>query len=193
MYAQFRLDWMGCSVPKYLVRERKPFERLSTGVRYNDVTMSAMASQITSLIIVYSTVYSGADQRKHQSSASLAFVRGILRWPVNSPAHKASNAKNVSIWWRHHGYHTEPYFTNRDHWRLGYEYWITSKYNQEIPSVCHTSILQLRFNKTFTTGVIITQKTTDISNYSYLKTVPSIWPPLGKKGVNNIKHNGTIK
>ena len=37
------------------------------------------------LTIVYSTVYSGADQRKHQSSASLAFVRGIHRSPVNSP------------------------------------------------------------------------------------------------------------
>ena len=42
--------------------------------------MSTMVSQITSLTIVYSTVYSGADQRKHQSSASLAFVRGIHRW-----------------------------------------------------------------------------------------------------------------
>ena len=52
---------------------------------YIDVIMSAMASQITSLTIVYSTVYSGADQRKHQNSASLAFVRGIHRWPVNSP------------------------------------------------------------------------------------------------------------
>ena len=52
---------------------------------YNDVIMGAMASQITTLTIVYSTVYSGADQRKHQSSASLAFVRGIHRGPVNSP------------------------------------------------------------------------------------------------------------
>ena len=52
---------------------------------YNDVIMSAMTSQITSHTIVYSTVYSGADQRKHQSSASLAFVMGIHRWPVNSP------------------------------------------------------------------------------------------------------------
>ena len=52
---------------------------------YSDVIMGAMASQITSSIIVYSTVYSGADQRKHQSSASLAFARGIHRWPVNSP------------------------------------------------------------------------------------------------------------
>ena len=47
--------------------------------------MGAMASQIAKLTIVYWTVYSGADQRKHQSSASLAFVRGIHRWPVNYP------------------------------------------------------------------------------------------------------------
>ena len=53
--------------------------------RYNDVIMSAMASQTTNLTIVYSTVYSVADQRKHQSSASLTFVRGIHRLPVNSP------------------------------------------------------------------------------------------------------------
>ena len=47
--------------------------------------MSTISSQTTSLTIVYSTVYSDADQRKHQSSASLAFVRGIHRGPVNSP------------------------------------------------------------------------------------------------------------
>ena len=47
--------------------------------------MAAIASQITSLTIVYSTVYSDADQRKHQSAASLAFVRGIHRGPVNFP------------------------------------------------------------------------------------------------------------
>ena len=52
---------------------------------YDDVIMNAIASQITSLTIVYSIVYSDADQRKHQSSASLAFVRGIHRGPVNSP------------------------------------------------------------------------------------------------------------
>ena len=47
--------------------------------------MGAMASQITSLTIVYSTVYSATDQRKHQSPASLAFVNGIHQWPVNFP------------------------------------------------------------------------------------------------------------
>ena len=54
-------------------------------VHYTDVIMGAMAPQITSLTIVYSTVYLGADQREHQSSVSQAFVRGIHRWPVNSP------------------------------------------------------------------------------------------------------------
>ena len=55
------------------------------GMHYNGVIMSAMVSQLTSLTIVYSIVYSGADGIKHQSSASLAFVRGIHCWPVNSP------------------------------------------------------------------------------------------------------------
>ena len=52
---------------------------------YNGVIVSAMGSQNTSLAIVYSTVYSGTVERKHQSSVSLAFVRGIHRCPVNSP------------------------------------------------------------------------------------------------------------
>ena len=53
--------------------------------RYNDVIRNAMVSQITGVSIVCSTVGSGADQRKRQSSASLAFVRGINWWPANSP------------------------------------------------------------------------------------------------------------
>ena len=52
---------------------------------YNDVLMGAIAPLITSLTIVYWTAYSEADQRKHQSPASLAFVWGIHRGPVNSP------------------------------------------------------------------------------------------------------------
>ena len=56
-------------------RDYTPHQRLYT----------PMASQITSLTIVYSSVYSGADQRKHQSSVSLAFVRGIQRSLVNFP------------------------------------------------------------------------------------------------------------
>ena len=51
---------------------------------YCNVILGAMESQITKLTIVYSTIHSGA-YKKHRSSASLAFVRGIHRWPVNSP------------------------------------------------------------------------------------------------------------
>ena len=54
-------------------------------VYYSDVIIDAKASLCTSLTSVYSTVHSCADQRKHQSSASMAFVRGIHRRPVNSP------------------------------------------------------------------------------------------------------------
>ena len=57
----------------------------STFLHYSDTIMDAMASKITRVAIVYATVYSGADQRKHQSSASLAFVREIHRWPVIFP------------------------------------------------------------------------------------------------------------
>ena len=57
-------------------RYRVVYER---AIHYNDVIMITMASQITSLTVVYSNVYSDADQRKHQSSASLAFVWGIHR------------------------------------------------------------------------------------------------------------------
>ena len=64
---------------RYVSKSKNPINHCS------DVIMRAMASQITSISIFYSTVYSGTDQRKHQSSASLAFVRGIHRGPVNSP------------------------------------------------------------------------------------------------------------
>ena len=52
---------------------------------YRGVIMNIMASQIIGVSIVYSTVCSGADQRKDQSYASLAFVRGIHLSPLNSP------------------------------------------------------------------------------------------------------------
>ena len=74
--------------------------------------MGAIASQIR-LSIFYLKVYSGADQRKHESSASLAFVPGEF------PAQMASNAENVSIWWRHHGDETFQLYWNID-CRRGY-------------------------------------------------------------------------
>ena len=63
--------------------------------------MGVMASQITSLTIVYSTVYSGTDKKK-----SKLRVTGLCAGnsPVTGefPAQMASNAEDVSIWWRHH-------------------------------------------------------------------------------------------
>ena len=91
---------------------------------YYDVIMGAMASQITSLTIVYSTVYSSADRRKHQSSPSLAFVRGIHRRPVNSP-HKGPVTRKIfpfdDVIMKHH---------------------ITQHYCSSLPSIsywCHAS------------------------------------------------------
>ena len=60
-------------------------EKTALECHYNDVIVGTIASQITSLTMVYSTVYSDAGQRKHQSSASLASVRGIHRGSSNSP------------------------------------------------------------------------------------------------------------
>ena len=77
--------WLSISWPS---SKRNPFKRsvliLTLVSHYNDVRMSAVASQITSVSIVCSTAGSDADQRKHQSFASLAFVWGNHRWPVNS-------------------------------------------------------------------------------------------------------------
>ena len=65
---------------------------------YSDVIINAMTSPVMSISVVCSTVCSGADQTKYQSSASLAFVGGTGEFP----AQRVSNMQNVSIWWRHH-------------------------------------------------------------------------------------------
>ena len=67
-----------------------------------NIAVGAMASQITKLTIVYSTVYSGVDQRKKWKLR----ITGLcaLNSPVSGefPAQMASNAENASIWWHHH-------------------------------------------------------------------------------------------
>ena len=79
--------------------------------------MGGIASQITSFTIVYSTVYSDADHRKHQSSASLPGTGEF-------PAHMASNAENVSIWWRQ--------------WILTVSFMTNPQYRQLTQNVSHT-------------------------------------------------------
>ena len=91
---------------------------------YNDAMIGPMASQITSFTIAYWTVYSDADHRKHQSSASLAFVRVIHRWLMNSPHKWARNAENVSIWWRHHVFNLPPIWITVEAGMCGLKYFM---------------------------------------------------------------------
>ena len=73
-------------MPKWFqISTKWKFREHTLAPNYGDVIMGTIASQITSPTSVYSTVNSGADQSKHQSSASLAIVWGIHRGPVNSP------------------------------------------------------------------------------------------------------------
>ena len=68
---------------------------------FGDVIMSAMAFQITSLTLVYSTVYSGADNKKTSKLRVTGLCEGNSPVTGEFPAQRASNAENVSIWWRH--------------------------------------------------------------------------------------------
>ena len=97
------LNWRNLENSRFrqFVNWWKWFEHSIWYVQNSDGIMSAMAFQTTGASIVYSIVCSGEDQRNHQSSASLAFVRGIPV-PDDFPAQKPSNAENFSIWWRHH-------------------------------------------------------------------------------------------
>ena len=113
---------------------------------HSDVVMGAMASQITGVSIVYSIVCSDADQRKHQSPASLAFVRGIHRWPVNSPHRAPATRKKVSIWWYQHGWAVSFFFTaNLPHmWRITASDKQTFPRKSECLFILHETHLDLR-------------------------------------------------
>ena len=86
--------WLGCCPDSYY--RNYYVYALPSNQHYSDVIMGAVGFQITCASIARSTVYSGGNQRNHQSSAPLAFVRGIHRWPVDFP-HKGSVTKIVSI------------------------------------------------------------------------------------------------
>ena len=90
---------------------------------YSDNIRSTMASQITTFTTVYSTIHSGADQRKHQSSASMAFVRGIHWGPVNAPhtgpvTRKMFPLDDVIIFERNRSmtWDSNCFFDNKPHW-----------------------------------------------------------------------------
>ena len=119
-------------------------------LHYGDVIVGAMASQITSLTIVYSTVYSAADQRKHQSSASLAFVRGIHRWSVNSP-HKWPVTRKMfpfddvimSMWFVIN-------LTNEIHGKLRQCIWLSFHMSDNVNSRPGVTALDLKFTCLYT-------------------------------------------
>ena len=71
---------------------------------YNDIIMGAMASQITSLTIVYSTVLFRPRSKKISKLRITGLCEGNSPMTGEFPAQRASNAENVSIWWRHHVY-----------------------------------------------------------------------------------------
>ena len=101
---------------------------------YSGVMMGAMASQIISLAIVYSTVYS----KKASKLRVLAFCAGNSPVPGEFPAQMASNVKNVSILWRHHA--TRNHFTNI--------YWLQSQHGLVITFIkCGVGLLNI-FSRT---------------------------------------------
>ena len=83
LYALHCINFISTSCPLYVIT-----------LFYSITVTSKWASQMPSRTIVYSIVHSGADERKQQSSASLAFLRGIHRPPMNSP-HKWPVTRNM--------------------------------------------------------------------------------------------------
>ena len=117
--------------PQWINNFEAPMTYVFTAVwldrhHYTDVIITTMASQITSLTVVYSTVYADVDQRKHQSSASLAFVWGIHR-----------DAENVSIWWRHHDDRPTGIPTgDSNHWQFKSCFRLTAKWISKLRITC---------------------------------------------------------
>ena len=106
---------------------------------YSNAIISAMASQTTSISIVYSTIYWGADQRKHKNSASLGFVRGIHRWPLNSP-HKGPVTRKMFSFdvvimtkkWRHRDFQIMTPYRVIDTERYWFRLWLAVVRRQAI-------------------------------------------------------------
>ena len=118
-------------------------------IYYDDVIMSSMGSQITNLTIVYSNVYSGAEKRKHQSSAP---VTGEF------PTQRATSAEKVSIWWRHHCSPSTGGVILRDTGIIG------------------AHLTPAEHNKRLTVSIIMRKNTRDISRYPFLQqTQKRLW------------------
>ena len=118
------LHWLCASLKSALEFHQYPCMNSAKATGYSDVIMRAMASQITGVSIVFSTVCSDADQRNHQSSAPLAFVRGIHRWSVNSPhkwpvTRKMFPLDDAIVWFQVLAAWVTDHHIHRRHWRVG--------------------------------------------------------------------------
>ena len=98
-YASWQVQgWMQNNISSHICTHIYIYKYFCTHIpmlHHSDVTMGAMASQITNVLVVYSTVYSGTDQRKYQGHALLAFAGGIDRWPVISPRKEPATRKMI--------------------------------------------------------------------------------------------------
>ena len=132
---------------------------------FSDFIMGAMAYQITNLTIVYLTVYSGADQRKHQGSASLAFVRGIHRWSVNSP-HKGPAMRKIFPL-------DDVIMIIHPRWSTQLIHWLL-KYNRlSIIIFCRKIITALQFRSLMSWNERTKQATEDVKTNHYSDVIAS--------------------
>ena len=154
--------------------------------------MGAVASQITSLMIVYPTVYSDADQTKHQSSASLAFVRGIHRWLVKSPhkwpvTRKMFPFDDVIMIWQVGNDNVNPGAVDSLRYLISHENFIKPYFNECILGVLTTKVFWLNklwvlmFVLSFIVFVYLIWLIGILYMplYSYVYVLPIPWPLAG--------------
>ena len=111
-------------------------------VHYNDIIMSSMASQITSLTIVYSTIYSRRRSKKTSKLHVTGLCAGNSPMTGEFPAQMASNMENISIWWRHHAQSVPPVVRKQS---VKWPFWVVSNVLKcsiwDIPDFCTTGAL----------------------------------------------------
>ena len=117
----------------------------STTWHYNVVIMGSMASQVTSLTIVYSTVYSRCSSKKASKLRVTGLCAGNSPVTGEFPGQRTSNAENVSIWWRHHEKKQTTSNTWHDH-MFQITHWLNDVINTSIME-CISRIYRGKFDK----------------------------------------------
>ena len=112
-------------------------------MHYNDVIMSTMASQITSLKIVYSTIYSRCRWKKISKLCVTGLCAGNSPVTGEFPAQRASNVENVSIWWHHHGWPRS--LSSWGVTRPQGDYWVYRRSNEVSPTNTEETIKSFKF------------------------------------------------